>query len=232
MNGMPEQASAVYPKQLRHRLSVYVVTDERPDIEEQCRVIEQALQGGATAIQLRKKQDDGRVLVRLGHRIRTLTHRYNALYIVNDRVDIALLTGADGVHVGQSDISCLDVRRLFGNGIVGVSVATVAEAQAAFHDGADYIGVGAIFPTPSKTDADLCGLKGLAAIANEVREIPIVAIGGITLSNATGVLSAGADGLAVVSAVMQAIDPVGASREFGQLIQHDLRTRRQNGNQA
>ncbi len=218
MNRTGETNSHISLKQLAHKLSVYVVTDEREDVDEQLRVIEMALQGGATTIQLRRKREDGRALVEYGRRIRELAYRYNALYIVNDRVDIALLTDADGVHVGQSDISCQDVRRLVGDRIVGVSARTLVEAKTAFEDGADYIGAGAIFTTQSKDDAVVCGLSGLEAMAKAVPQIPIVAIGGINLQNAPDVLSAGADGLAVVSAIMQAVDPTSASREFHKLI--------------
>jgi len=209
---------ALTPEELTQKLAVYIVTDERPDTQSLLCVVEQALKGGATAVQLRRKRDDGRRLVELGRELRRLTHRYEALYIVNDRVDIALLTEADGVHVGQSDISCRDVRRIAGSGIVGVSAATVDEARTAVADGADYLGVGAVFPTSSKTDADLCGLSGLGTIASQVSGIPIVAIGGISLANAAHVLSAGADGVAVVSAVMQAGKPATATCELARIV--------------
>lgn len=207
------------PQQLQRQLGVYVVTDERPDVNHLLFVIAQALKGGATAVQLRRKHDGGRALVKLGQEIRRITREYAALYIVNDRVDIALLTDADGVHVGQSDISCEDVRRLVGDKTIGVSAATVDEANTAVRDGADYLGVGAIFPTPSKTDADICGLEGLQDIALKVTTVPIVAIGGITLNNATSVVGAGADGLAVVSAIMQATDPVAASTTLKEIVE-------------
>lgn len=205
-------------EKLKDQLAVYVVSDERPDMDGQLRAIEQALQGGATTVQLRRKQDDGRVLVEMGRRIRDMTLRYQALYFVNDRVDIAMLTNADGVHVGQSDISCQDVRRIVGNKLIGVSAATVEEARTAVSDGADYLGVGSVFPTQSKPDADLCGLTGLQSITSEVTEIPIVAIGGITVANAPEVLAAGADGLAVVSAIMQAHRPAEVSQQFAKLV--------------
>jgi thiamine-phosphate pyrophosphorylase len=196
---------------LRDRLRLYVVTDERPDIEDLLRVVRAALAGGATAVQLRRKHDDGGQLVELGRAIRKLTHEFDALYFVNDRVDVALLTDADGVHLGQSDISCRDARTLVGDKIIGISARTVDEAVAAARDGADYLGVGAVFPTTSKSDAELCHLDGLRAIASRT-DIPIVAIGGITVDNVQEVIRAGADGAAVVSAVMQAPDPAAASR--------------------
>ncbi|MDQ0190686.1 thiamine phosphate synthase [Alicyclobacillus cycloheptanicus] len=224
------------------RLGVYVVTDERADLDGLLGVIDRALKGGATAVQLRRKRADGRELVALGREIRRLTEAYHALYLVNDRVDIALLTDADGVHVGQSDLSCRDVRRLVGSKIVGVSAATVQEARQAVLDGADYLGVGAVFPTSSKDDADVCGLDGLRAVVTGLsnivtgptdraaglsdarpeaapgRRVPVVAIGGITLDNAPQVLAAGANGLAVVSAVMQADDPAAASQALRKIV--------------
>ncbi len=226
MNHEQEPHAKQNRDRLRQKLSLYVVTDDRADVRDQLRVIERALKGGATTIQLRRKDDDGRVLVELGHQIRELTNRYQALYIVNDRVDIALLTDADGVHVGQSDIPCRDVRKLVGDKMIGVSAGTVEEAQTAFWDGADYLGVGAIFPTSSKPDADLCGLSGLKSITSKVEDIPIVAIGGITLTNAARILSAGADGLAVVSAVMSAPHPEEACRDLKRVIHLAVQNRR------
>lgn len=204
-------------KPLRQQLALYVVTDDRPDAEDLLRVIKEALEGGATAVQLRRKADDGGRLIQLGQAIRQVTRAFDALYFVNDRVDIALLTDADGVHVGQSDISCRDVRKLLGRKIIGVSASSVEEAQSAVLDGADYLGVGAIYPTLSKLDADLCGLGGLRQITESI-DVPVVAIGGITLGNVMQVIGAGADGIAVVSAVMQATDVAAASATFLQRI--------------
>lgn len=224
---------------LSDRLSVYLVTDERPDINSLLAVVRQALIGGTTVVQLRRKHDDGRMLVDVGRELRRLTREFGALYIVNDRVDVAMLTDADGVHVGQSDIACADVRRLVGpDKIIGVSATTVAEAEGALADGADYIGAGSVYPTASKDDADISGLDGLrdivetaaaaraaaaargvpvAETAAAARGVPVVAIGGINQHNAAEVLATGADGLAVVSAIMQAADPAAASRALCEL---------------
>lgn len=198
---------------LQKRLALYLVTDDRPDIEDLLRTVKSALEGGVTTVQLRRKHDDGGGLVQIGMAIREVTRTFDALYIVNDRVDVALLTNADGVHVGQSDISCSDVRKLLGNKIVGVSTCTLDEAVTAVGDGADYLGVGAVFPTASKLDADMCELAGLARITRRV-EIPVVGIGGIHKRNAHQVIQAGADGIAVVSAIMRADDPHQASSEL------------------
>lgn len=204
-------------KNLAEHLQLYVVTDERPDVYALLDVVREAIRGGATAVQLRRKYDDGHKLVEIGHAIRRITQEMDALYIVNDRVDVALLTNADGVHVGQSDISCSDVRALVGGKIIGVSASNVREAVAAVRDGADYLGVGAIYPTTSKLDADMCGFTELSEIAH-ITDVPIVAIGGITKENATEVLEYGAHGVAVVSAVMSAEHPEHAASELRRLI--------------
>lgn len=201
-------------KDLKDRLALYVVTDERDDWGSLLGACQEALRGGAGAIQLRRKRDSGRALVELGRALRELTAAHHALYIVNDRVDVALATDADGVHIGQDDMLLSDARRLLGQKIIGVSAATLDEALRAASGGADYLGVGAVFATPSKTDAEISGLEGLHAIAAAVRACPLVAIGGISQARADAVLEAGADGLAVVSAVMSAADPEAAARSL------------------
>ena len=203
---------------LNERLAVYVVTDERADHASLLTVCAEALKGGAGTVQLRRKRDTGRVLIQLGQALRRMTAQYGALYIVNDRLDVALATDADGVHIGQDDIPLAYARRLMGSKIIGVSACTLAQARLAAENGADYLGVGAIFPTPSKPDADVSGLKGLQAIAAEVHSCPLIAIGGITEGNARDVLEAGAHGLAVVSAVMSADSPRNAVERFRSLV--------------
>ncbi|GMA50658.1 thiamine-phosphate synthase [Alicyclobacillus contaminans] len=193
-------------RELQTRLALYVVTDEGNDTERLLRAVREAVAGGATAVQLRRKQEDGRRFVELGHAVRAITREAGALYFVNDRVDIALVTDADGVHIGQSDIPCLDARRLMGDRWIGVSAGSLKEALQAERDGADYLGVGAVFPTTSKDDAEVCGMDVLRDIARAV-QIPVVAIGGIQADNAADVVRAGARGVAVVSAVMLAEDP-------------------------
>ncbi|WP_245630285.1 thiamine phosphate synthase [Alicyclobacillus acidiphilus] len=204
--------------ELAERLRMYVVTDDRDDIDSLISRVRQAILGGATTVQLRRKRDDGRRFVELGHRIRQVTSELGALYIVNDRVDVAMLTNADGVHVGQTDIACQDVRRLVGDMIVGVSVANLDQAMAAVAAGADYLGVGSMYSTSSKSDAVVCGLSTLYEIAASV-SIPIVAIGGITADNAAEVMRSGADGIAVVSAVMSASDPLQAAKDLLRICQ-------------
>ncbi len=198
---------------LAQRLQVYVVTDERDDLPDLLRVLAAAAQGGATAVQLRRKSQQGREFVAFARALRDFTREAGLLFFVNDRVDVAQIVDADGVHVGQDDISCKDARRLLGDRIIGVSTETTAEALRAEEDGADYLGVGAVYHTRSKGDAGRAGLTGLAEIARLVR-IPVVGIGGISPENAGPVLQAGATGLAVISAVMDAPDPEAATRRL------------------
>ncbi len=198
------------------RLRLYVITDERADLADLLRVLAAAGRGGATAVQLRRKTATGREFVAYARALRDWTRAAGVLFFVNDRVDVAQIVDADGVHVGQDDIPCADARRLLGNRLIGVSAETTAEAMQAERDGADYLGVGAVYPTTSKADAGRAGLVGLEEIVLRVT-IPVVGIGGITVDNAAPVLRAGAAGLAVISAVMDAPDPEGAARRLSAL---------------
>jgi thiamine-phosphate pyrophosphorylase len=202
---------------LKEKLLLYLVTDERPNGDELLPIIRAAIEGGATAIQLRRKHELGRSFVELGHAIRNVTREKGVLFIVNDRVDVALLVDADGVHVGQDDISCLDAKRLMGDRIVGISAETVEEALQAQRDGADYLGVGAVYPTRSKPDAGYTGIDGLQNIVQAV-QIPVVAIGGIERSNIGQVMETRVAGVAVVSAIMSAQDPRQAASDLRSLM--------------
>lgn len=200
--------------ELAQRLLLYVVTDERADGNELLPILEQAIRGGATAVQLRRKAELGKRFLELGQSIRKLTQEHGVLFFVNDRVDVAALVEADGVHVGQDDIPCVEARRLLGPDVyIGVSAETVTEALEAERQGADYLGVGAVYPTLSKPDAGFTGLDGLRKITDAVN-LPVVAIGGISHNNAVAVMSAGAHGIAVVSAVMSATQPQRATEDF------------------
>jgi thiamine-phosphate pyrophosphorylase len=161
-----------------------------------------ALAGGATVIQLREKKMSAADFVSLAHRIKILTSSKGVPLIINDRIDVALAAGADGVHIGQGDIPADVARRIIGpTMILGVSTKTVAQAQKAVMDGADYIGVGAVYETATKKDATNIGLEGLRKVCEAV-QIPIVAIGGISLGeSATAAIECGAQGVAVVSAL-------------------------------
>lgn len=202
---------------LRERLAVYAITDARPQAALMP-VLDAAIQGGVTAVQLRRKADSGREFVRIGRAVRQLTRERGVLLVVNDRVDIAWLVEADGVHLGQDDMACEDARRLLPGKIIGVSVRSVPDALAAQRAGADYLGVGAMFATATKPGARHIGPPGLRRIAQAVT-VPVVGIGGIHPGNAAVVVAAGADGVAVVSAVMDAEDPGEAARALCRNIQ-------------
>lgn len=180
-------------------------------------VVEQAILGGATMIQLRMKDPPANVIdiIALGHRLHEVTSRYGVPLIVNDSISIAKVTGAKGLHVGQSDLPVADARALLGpDKILGVSVSNVAEALQAQRDGADYLGVGPVFRTYSKQDAgEAIGLERLREIVKAV-SIPVVGIGGINMSNARSVVEVGVSGVAVISAVMGAADPREAAQEL------------------
>ena len=199
---------------------LYVVTDSdlskgRTDAE----VARLAYEGGADAVQLRMKHSDGREMLEQAMEIRKVADEFCKFFFVNARVDIAMASGADGVHLGQSDIPLEVARDLMGEtAIIGISVDNVDQAIAAAEGGADYIGIGSIFNTSTKPDAKQ-GV-GLGAIY-EIREavdIPIVAIGGINRGNIQDVVRAGADAAAVVSAVVAQDDVKAAAHELRDLI--------------
>lgn len=166
-----------------------------------------ALEGGATAIQLRDKAASTRELLELAGLIRRLAREAGVPFFVNDRVDVALVSEADGVHVGRDDLPVEAARRLVGpRMLVGASASSLEEALEGQNAGADYIGLGPVFATPSKNDAGPpIGCEAVRAI-RAVVEVPIIAIGGVSLDNAARVIEAGADGVAVISAVSSAAD--------------------------
>ena len=174
-----------------------------------------AVRGGVTLVQLREKECSTRAFVELARSLKRVLAPTGVPLIINDRADVALAVCADGVHVGQSDMDCRDVRRLLGPGaIVGLSVETPEQALSASTLPIDYLGVGPIFATPTKPDAaPAWGLDQLAALRRQTRQI-LIAIGGIHAGNARQVREAGADGIAVVSALCAAPDPERAAREL------------------
>jgi len=178
----------------------------------------QAIQGGASVIQLRDKTSPKGELIAIAHALRQVCSESGALFIVNDYLDVALACDADGLHVGQGDLPLPEARRLLpGDRILGCSTATVEEAVRAQEGGADYIGVGSIYPTPSKTDTRPAGLETLRKVKERV-SIPVVAIGGINEDNVAGVMAASADAVAVISAVLGAGDVREASRRLTEAI--------------
>lgn len=184
-------------------LAVYAVTDRKWLKEEEtlAQQVEKAIQGGATIIQLREKHLRDEEFLAQAQAVKQVTDRYGVLLIVNDNVDVAIAVDAAGVHVGQEDMGAGEVRRRLGpQKILGVSAQTVAHALAAQAAGADYLGVGAVFPTSSKDDAVEVDKETLQAICEAV-EIPAVAIGGITADNMTQLQGTGIVGVAVISAI-------------------------------
>jgi len=196
---------------------LYVITDEKASRgRSHLQVAEAAILGGADVLQLRDKEASSGRLYRVAMQLRKLTRDANIPFIVNDRLDIALAAGADGVHVGQTDLPASVVREIMGpDRILGVSVDTVEEALLAEKDGADYLGVGPVFEARgTKPDAgEPLGVDRIARIRRHCR-LPIVAIGGIDLENAGKVRDAGADAAAVISAIGTADDIARAVRRL------------------
>jgi thiamine-phosphate diphosphorylase len=200
--------------ELRERLRLVVVTDPECGAGRGVAdVVRAALRGGAPAIQLRMKDAPAREMAALARTLLADTRAAGALLFINDRVDVALATGADGAHVGQDDLPAAAARRIAPPGfLIGVSAETAELARRAQADGADYVGVGPVYATGSKADAgDAIGLGRITEVASAVR-IPVVGIGGIAAANAPAVVRAGAAGVAVISAVMRADDPEAAVR--------------------
>ncbi len=194
---------------------LYIVIDfEALEGRNPVEAARQAIRGGANIIQLRDKLSSKKELLSTARQLKELCAEHNALFIVNDYLDLALATDADGLHLGQDDLPIIVARKLLPiDAILGCSVATVSEAIAAESDGADYIALGSIYPTPSKEDVVVVGLDRLREVGQAVT-LPLVAIGGITQNNVAEVITAGADSVAVISAVLQADDIEKASRQI------------------
>lgn len=203
-------------EELRQRLvsaRLYLVTDERLAEPDLLRRLRAAIGAGGGVVQYRAPSLKRRELLCRAARVQELCREFGALFIVNDAADVAALLGADGLHLGQDDLPAADARRLVGpDPLIGLSISAVEEARRAADDPAiDYLGVGAVFPTGTKPDAEYGGPELLRAVRSEVR-LPLVAIGGIRPDNAGQVWAAGADLVAVVSAVCYAEDPAAAAR--------------------
>ena len=199
----------------RDMLLLYAVTDRawtgKQSLDEQ---VEEALQGGVTLVQLREKRLSKEQLIEEARRITALCHRYGVPLIVNDDYEAALAAGADGVHVGIEDAPVAAIRARAGkNFIIGATAKTVEQAQRAEHEGADYLGVGAVFPSPTKQSAIRITNEQLRTICASVT-IPAVAIGGITQKNVASLQGGGMAGIAVVSAIFGADDILAATRSL------------------
>jgi len=198
--------------------TLYLVTDRdlmsTPTLEE---AVEQAIRGGVTLVQLREKHASSLEFYQTALRVKKITDSYNVPLIINDRVDVALAVDADGVHVGQSDLPAARVREILGpDKILGVSASSLKEALKAVEDGADYLGVGAMFATGTKTDANITTIEELKRIRQAV-SVPIVVIGGINKQTLPLFAGTGIDGIAVVSAIIAAADVEKAARELKEL---------------
>lgn len=195
--------------------SLYFITDSTGFTEEEfLRRTEAALQGGVTFLQIREKDKSTREYIALAEKVHALTRKYNVPLIIDDRVDVALAMDAEGVHVGQSDMPVATARRLLGEGkIIGATAKTVPQAMEAYEQGADYLGVGAIYPTTTKVKTVLTSTDTLRDICNAV-PIPANAIGGLNKENIDVLAGIPIAGICVVSAIMKADDPKVAAEDL------------------
>lgn len=194
---------------------LYFITDSTNYNEEEFLVrVEQALKGGVTLIQLREKEKTTREYIKLAKKVHNITKKYNVPLIIDDRVDVALATDAEGVHLGQSDMPVFMARKLMGDDkIIGATTKTVPQAKEACEQGADYLGVGAIYPTTTKVKTIITSTDTLKDICTSVT-IPVNAIGGLNKNNIDILKGIPIDGICVVSAIMKAQNPKSAAEEL------------------
>jgi len=220
------------PLNLPDLLRLYLVTDQKSLCGRSLTdVVLAAVQGGVTCVQLREKDLCSRDFVVLALAVKALLAPTGVPLVINDRIDVALACGAQGVHLGQSDMPVALARQFLPPGVfVGLSVENLNDVVRAAGQAVDYLGVSPIFATPTKTDTALpWGLAGLRQV-RAMTALPLVAIGGVHLGNAAEVLQAGADGLAVVSAICSAPDPGAAAQSFGRFFQPFSEGERTGGN--
>lgn len=204
---------------------LYVITDRtwigENSFEED---VEQAIKGGATFLQLREKNISDAEYLNQAKRIKKITDKYNIKFVINDNVEVAIKSNADGVHIGQEDMNAKEVRDLIGNNkILGVTANTVERAILAEEDGANYIGVGAVFKTNTKTDANVISRDTIKDICKSV-SIPVVAIGGINETNIWELENSGIDGVCCISAVFAKSDIYGATRNLYNLAEKVIKS--------
>lgn len=200
-------------------LLLYAVTDRswtgKHTLYEQ---VEDALKGGVTCVQLREKELDEETFVKEAIEIKELCHKYGVPLIINDNLEVALKSGADGIHVGAEDITVAEIRRKVNKEfIIGATAKTVEQARKAEKDGADYLGVGAVFTSPTKKNAVRITAKQLNEICNSV-SIPAVAIGGISLDNVSEIAGCGMNGIAVISAIFEADDIIETTKKLKDIV--------------
>lgn len=197
--------------ELKQQLKIYFIMGSNNTLQQPEIVLDKAIRGGVSIFQFREKgmgSLKGREKLQLASKLQHICRLNNVPFIVNDDIELALELEADGVHIGQEDASCIEVRKLIGNKILGVSTHNLQEVEEAIEHGADYLGIGPIFPTETKKDAKAVqGTQLIEEIRNLNISIPIVGIGGITHLNARQVIHSGADGVAVISEISQSSIP-------------------------
>ncbi|MEJ7819414.1 MAG: thiamine phosphate synthase [Rubrobacteraceae bacterium] len=204
------------PKEALANARLLLVTDPRPDLVE---CVTAGVRGGVDIVQLRDKHATREELRPLAEELREVCERGGALFTVNDDIELAQLSGADGIHLGGHDATTTEAHSTLGlDTVIGRSTGSLEEARAAVKDGADYLGVGAVYATPTKPEGQVAGLDFIRALAREGLSVPWFAIGGVTLDTAPEVAGAGAHGFAVVRAVLDADDPEAAARELRGLL--------------
>ncbi|MCY1118399.1 thiamine phosphate synthase [Bacillus safensis] len=213
----------VEQRQIKQQLSVYFIMGTTNTTRQPLNVVKEAIQGGITMFQFREKGEkalQGDEKKQLARQIQALCQEANVPFIVNDDVQLAIDLDADGVHVGQEDTNAKDVRERIGNKILGVSTHNLDEVKQAMKDGADYVGMGPVYPTETKKDTrSVQGVSLITEVRRHGLQIPIVGIGGITYDNAAPVIQAGADGISIISAISQSADPKKAAEELKSLVE-------------
>lgn len=205
----------------KHIMRLYAVTDRMWETEQESLAmqVEKALKGGITCLQLREKELDDASFLKEALEIKALCQKYRVPFFINDNVQVAIACKADGIHVGQGDMNAAEVRKLIGEDmLLGVSAQTVQQAREAEENGADCLGVGAVFSTSTKLDAGAVSRETLAEICKAVH-IPVVAIGGITAENMMQLKGTGIDGVALVSAIFSSSDIEGECRALKQKVE-------------
>lgn len=188
-------------------LELYLVTNPLDSEEEFLKTIEDAIKGGVTIVQLREKTGDTGDIYKIALKVKEITDKYNVPLIINDRIDIMLAIDCAGIHIGQSDMPCDVARKIVGDDkIIGVSASNMKEAKKAQEDGADYLGCGAVYHTDTKKDATTVTKEELKELTDKI-DIPIVAIGGIKIDNASNLANTGIAGICVVSEIMNSPNP-------------------------
>ncbi len=206
-------------------LGLYVIVDEGlVGGKNLAHLLNAALDGGADAIQFRAKRLSKRGYYEKAVSLLPVARRLGVPFFVNDHIDVALAISADGIHLGQNDLPCAAARELVPSSmLLGISTHSVSEAEKAVADGADYVAIGSVFPTGTKENLEaVVGLRMIGEVKSAVGEAPLIAIGGIDAANAGEVIRAGADGVAVASAVISADDPGSATRELKEIVRIEL----------